>query len=106
MDRSELDIIKELMAELESKMEPGKDDFEERLGRKKPDIQMVKIEGDMKDPEEGLEDPKEESMESPEMERQEEMGEDPMHSSMHDMPMGDEMDPEARLKARLMKMRS
>jgi hypothetical protein len=108
MERSELEIIKELMAELENAMQPGKDDFEERLGRKKPDVQVVKVEGEMP--------------ESPDLEKQEEvlgkdldgdmeMGESPEHvekvmgHSDEDMPM-DEMDPESKLKARLMKLRA
>lgn len=35
MDRSHLDIIKDLMCELEESMQYGADDFEERLGRNK-----------------------------------------------------------------------
>jgi len=35
-----LDIIKKLMEELSEKMEYSKDDFEERLGRKKPAVEI------------------------------------------------------------------
>lgn len=96
MERNELEIIKELMAELESHMEPGKDDFEERLGRAKPEVKVMKIEGDMPVGEEGMEDPMEEKMESPEMEKSEDM----------DEMMGDDMSDESKLKARLMKLRA
>lgn len=94
MERGELEIIKELMAELESHMEPGKEDFEERLGRAKPEVKVMKIEGDMP-----TEDPMEEKMESPEMEMGEDKGE--MLGMDDDMMSDDE-----KLKARLMKMRA
>lgn len=92
MDRSELDIIKELMAELESKMEPGKEDFEERLGRGKPEVKVLKIEGDMPMSEE---------------EGMEKMSADGLQEGMMGEEMMDEeMSPESKLKARLMKLRS
>ncbi len=105
MDRSELEIIKELMAELESHMEPGKEDFEDRLGRGKPEVKVMKIEGKMPGDDESMEDPMEEKMESPEMEKAEDMAE--MDHSMHHSMMGDDMmSPDEKLKARLMKMRA
>lgn len=97
MERSELEIIKELMAELEAKMEPSKDDFEERLGRKKPEVAVMKIEGDIPD------DAAEEASESPEFEKKEEMMGD--SENMEGMDE-EEMSPEAKLKSRLMKLRS
>lgn len=107
MERSELDIIKELMAELESKMEPDHNDFSERLGRDKPDVKMVKIEGEL--PESPEMEKKEEMMGMSDDQDMGEMGKDPMADKMmgsdEDMPM-DEMDPDAKLKARLMRLRS
>ena len=44
MDRKELQLIQELMSELSDQMELGEDDFNERLGRKKPAIEVTKIE--------------------------------------------------------------
>jgi len=86
MDRSELDIIKELMAELESKMEYGEEDFNERLGRKKPEVEVVKMEGElpMSEEEEGSED----------------------MTDLLSEEMGEEESVESKLKARLMKLRS
>jgi hypothetical protein len=53
----ELEIIMELMEELKDSMEYNKDDFESRLGRKKPEIEVLKIEGDLEEmPEEDMED--------------------------------------------------
>jgi hypothetical protein len=76
--KQDLEIIKDLMDELISEMEPGEEDFSERLGRKKPEIGMMKIEV------EG-----------------EEMPEDEME--MDYMP--EEEDEDSLLKKRLMKMR-
>lgn len=45
--QKELELIQELMGELQDKMSYGKEDFEERLGRKKPEIEVMKIEGEM-----------------------------------------------------------
>jgi hypothetical protein len=110
MDRSELEIIKELMAELEDKMQPGHEDFEERLGRQKPGVEMVKIEGKMPSEDPALE-AKEEMM-GKDLDGDMEMGEDPEHQEKvmgddSDMSMpGEEMDPESKLKARLMKLRA
>jgi hypothetical protein len=39
----DLEIIKGLMEQLIEEMEYGTDDFEHRLGRKKPDIEVMKI---------------------------------------------------------------
>lgn len=110
MDRSELDIIKELMAELESKMQPGKDDFEERLGRKKPGIEVLKIEGKVPGQmamEDG-DDMMGSDMEG-DMPADGEMMDKTMQSDgmdMGDSMMDEEMSPESKLKARLMKLRA
>lgn len=42
-DEDVLHMIKKLMEELAEKMEYGADDFEERLGRKKPDSMTVDV---------------------------------------------------------------
>lgn len=42
-----LEIIKRLMEELTEKMEYNTDDFEARLGRKKPDMEVSVIKSDM-----------------------------------------------------------
>lgn len=73
--KQDLEIIKELMDELISEMEPGEEDFAERLGRKKPEVGMMKIEV------EGEEMPEEE------------------------MGFEEEEDEDSLLKKRLMKMR-
>lgn len=104
MDRSEFEIIKELMQELEDKMQYGEDDLAERLGRKKPGVEVVKIEGKM--PEDPMMEKKEEEL-GMDLDQDQEMGEDPEHVEKvlgddEDMPM----DPDAKLKARLMKLRA
>ncbi len=80
MDKQELQIIQELMEVLQDKMQYGEDDLSERLGRKKPDVEVVKVESEL--PLEGA---------------TEESG----------LPMGDGMDedPDESLKRRLMSMR-
>lgn len=75
MSDRKFEIIQQLMDELQSMMEPTADDMNARLGREKPEMAIMKVEG------EG----------------------DPMGMS-EDMPM-DEMDPEEKLKQRLMKLR-
>lgn len=87
--KDELQLIQELMQELQDKMQYGKDDLEDRLGRnKKPDLEVMKIEGDMMP--EDKEDPL--------------MEEDQMVDSMDEMPMEEES-PEEKLKRRVMKLR-
>lgn len=79
MDRSEFEIIQELMEELQSKMEPSEEDLGSRLGREKPTVEVMSLETDA----------------------------DPlaMEDEMID-GMGDEMDsPDEKLKKRLMKLR-
>lgn len=44
--KQDLEIIKDLMDELITDMEPGESDFSERLGRNKPKIAAVKMEID------------------------------------------------------------
>lgn len=115
MDRSELEIIKELMAELEDKMQPGKDDFEERLGRKKPGVEVLKVEGQM--PGDGMDMDDDSMMAKGVMGKDMPMGMDDKDDdsmgmrddmSSSDMPMMDDdmMSPDEKLKARLMKMRA
>lgn len=73
--KDEFEIIMGLMEDLQDKMQYGEDDFSERLGRKKPDLEMMKVEVEpVEEMEEGYED-------------EEEMG------------------PEESLKSRLMKLR-
>lgn len=79
-EKTELSVIKELMEQLVSEMKPGADDFEERLGRKKPDVAIMKVEAGV----------------SPEEEMEEEA----------EMAMGEAMSPESKLKERLMKLRA
>ncbi len=92
--KQQLQIIQDLMGQLQEKMEYGEDDFSSRLGRPKPEIQAVKIEGKL--PMEGS--PDEEAGETPDMEAME----------GHDDPMGGMMDesPEDKLKKRLMALRA
>ncbi len=79
-EQTTLEVIKSLMEQLVGEMEPKAEDFEERLGRKKPEVVAMKVEGKLP----GMED---ESMEEDEM-----------------MPM--EEGPEDSLKKRLMKLRA
>ena len=68
-DEDESDVlstIKKLMEELAGKMEYSSDDFEERLGRKKPDVSVSVIKGDLPDEE------MEEVAEVPEFEEEDE----------------------------------
>ncbi len=94
---SQLAIIKDLMEQLVGEMSPGKDDFEERLGRKKPGLEIMKVEGKLPLGEAG-EDPLEEKMETPDEEKME----DDMsgHMSM------DDLSPQEKLKKRIMNLRA
>lgn len=105
MDKKEMQMIVDLMEELQGEMEPSESDFEERLGRKKPDVKVMKIEGVI---------PKHEMSESPEFERGEEEGmmedESPLEKTDDDEEMRgsefeEDMSPEEKLKARIMRMR-
>ncbi len=82
--KEDLAVILDLMEKLQDKMQYGEEDFNDRLGRKKPEVQVMSIEG-----------------ESP-------MGgdEEPDGDEMPPM-MGDDMDedPDEALKRRLMQMR-
>lgn len=96
MDKRELQIIQDLMEELQGQMDHSEEDFASRLGRKKPEIEVTKIEAGPKS--------EEDLMEDSELEDQEEaMGQD----LDGDMEMGSEMkdSPEEALKRRLMKLR-
>lgn len=92
MDKQELQIIQELMEVLQDKMQFGEDDLSERLGRQKPEVEVMKIEGKS----EG--DPMLEGAEA-------ESGMD--LDADKEMSMEDEFDdsPEAKLKRRIMQMR-
>jgi len=88
MDKKELQLIQELMEQLQAEMSPTTDDFNERLGRNKPEpgmqekpaIEVTKIEGAI-----------------------------PLEEEEEDMEMSDMMEydesPEDKLKNRLMKLR-
>lgn len=84
MDKRDLALIQELMEKLQDEMEYGEDDFAERLGRKKPEVEVLKVESELPDEED-------EAMEE----------EEPS------LPMDDEDEsPEEKLKKRLLKLRS
>jgi hypothetical protein len=105
MDNKELDIIKELMEQLQGEMQYGKDDFEERLGRKKPEMQVIKIEGEL--PKEGDDELEEkEELLGRDLDGDMEQGEDPEHAAMVlGRDMEEKLSPEDELKKRLMKLR-
>jgi hypothetical protein len=44
MQRDEMEIISDLMEELKAAMGPSQDDFDERLGRQKPEAASIEIE--------------------------------------------------------------
>lgn len=81
MQRSEFEIIQELMDELQAQMKYSEDDLGERLGRPKPQVEVMKIEA--------------------------EGGDEPMLGEGDDMEedMMVEESPEDKLKERLMKLR-
>lgn len=83
---NELEVIMKLMEELQEKMEPGEEDFEERLGRKKPGVEVVKIEGEMPGEDDGMD------------------GED-MGGEDFAMDFEEPESPEEKLKKRIMKLR-
>lgn len=107
-NKLELKLISQLMDQLQGEMEYDEDDLASRLGRKKPGIEMVKIEGKM--PMHGMDDPMEkmEEMTGRDLDNDMEMGEDPEHAAMvMDEGEDDEdMSPEDMLKKRLMKLRA
>lgn len=84
-----MSIIKELMDQLIDEMEMKPEDFDERLGRKKPDIEVLKVEGKIEPSEMDLED------EGEDLDQEMDMVED---ESI-------EQSPEDELKRRLMKLR-
>lgn len=89
-----MSIIKELMDQLIDDMEMKPEDFDERLGRKKPDIEVLKIEGKM-DPSKMVEGESKEDLDGAEM-----------HEDLdQDMEMLEDESPENELKRRLMKLR-
>jgi len=108
MDRRELELIKELMDKLSEEMEYGEEDFSERLGRKKPHVEVIKMEGKMP-MDEDLEHEEEEL--GMDLDGDMEMDEDPEHIAKvlgrgsHDEDDMEESSPESDLKRRLMKLR-
>lgn len=105
-DKLELKLISQLMDQLQGEMEYDEDDFASRLGRKKPGVEVVKIEGKLpmsgSDPLEKMEE-----MSGEDLDGDMEMDEDPSHAAMvMDEGEDDEMGPEAMLKKRLMKLRA
>lgn len=83
MEDRKMQVIQSLMEELQELMQPDESDLSERLGRKKPDLEVVKVEGAL----------------DPEMEAEED-------GEMLDEAMeGEEESPEDKLKSRLMKLR-
>lgn len=115
MKGKELEIIQKLMEELQDEMQYGDEDLSERLGKGKPQVKMLEVEGEL--PLEGEESEMEgglamkmAKMEGESEEMPMEMGED------DDMEMEDEFDeeigsfipkndPDEALKKRLMKIR-
>lgn len=86
-----MQIIVELMEQLQEEMDPGADELGMRLGRKKPEVEVVSME---------VEDPAmeaEEEMLGADLDGDMEMGEDPEHAAK---VMGEDS-----LKKRLMKLR-
>jgi hypothetical protein len=88
MEKRNLMIIEKLMEELQDEMGYSADDFEERLGRKKPDVEIVKVKSKV---EPGIEIESLGDEEEPEFEEMSEMGL--------------EEDPDEKLKNRLLKLR-
>jgi hypothetical protein len=83
-----LNMIISLMEDLKDKMQYGEDDLSERLGRKKPEVEVMKVEAE---PEMAME-----SDESPEVAD--------MEGGFEDEAA--EESPEDKLKNRLMKLRA
>ena len=100
MEDSKLAIIAELMEELQGKMDLDADDLESRLGRKKPGVEVTKIEGKLPMGDEELEQAEE--MTGEDLDHDMEMGEDPEHAAM---VLDESTSPEEKLKQRLMKLR-
>lgn len=101
--KRELQIIQELMDQLQSEMEYSSDDLSERLGREKPGIEVVKMEGKLPmdhDEDSDMERAEEES--GMDLDNDMEMGEDPEHAAK---VLGAASSPEEELKRRLMKLR-
>ncbi len=92
--KEELKVIMDLMQDLQNKMEYGEDDLSERLGRKKPGLEVVKIEGKLPM---GEEEGMEEESEMP-------FGMGSSKSMEEDCEMED--GPESQLKKRLLKLRA
>lgn len=95
MEDRKFEIIQQLMEELQEYMQPSGEEIDERLGRKKPGVEVAKIEIGGPDLE------SKEEMLGEDLDGDMEMGEDPEHAAMI---LGDES-PEEKLKSRLMKMR-
>jgi len=94
MSAEKLKLIQKLMDELITDMEPTQDDYMEKLGKKKPEIEVVKMEGklplgEMEDDMEGMDH---------------EMGDESMDFSSI-MNMDKEDEEESDLKKKLMKIK-
>ena len=61
--KKELMLIKELMDKLVDEMEPSVSDFEERLGRGKPEVKSIQIEGVIPEEDMDFDDDMEDDME-------------------------------------------
>jgi hypothetical protein len=97
MFNDKYEIIEKIMEMLEGEMTDTPDDLEMRLGRKKPDMEIMAIKGETP----GME--KAEEMIGMDLDGDMEKGESPEHA---EMVMGEEPeDEEESLKNRLMKMR-
>ncbi len=88
--QEKLQQIIDLMKELQSSMAEGPEDLSERLGRKKPDLEVVKVGIDAEPKLEG-------DIPNEELAEEELEGESPFE---------DEESPEDKLKSRLMKLRA
>lgn len=102
-EKMKLKLISELMDQLQDEMQPNSDDLASRLGRQKPDLEVVKVSGKampgMEDAD--MDDSMEDGKEMPSKM-------DMMGKGMSEDPMGmgaDEESPDEMLKKRLMKMR-
>ena len=99
MGPRELELIKELMEELQGKMKYTPEDFDGRLGKKKPGIEVIKIEG-MSEESPELEEA-EESL-GMDLDDDQEMGESEEH---REAVLGEDEDEGSSLKKRLMRLR-
>lgn len=112
--RDEYDTLQEVMKEIMDHMKYSGDELEERLGRKKPKVEMVVAEGKM--PKEAME--KMEEKMGMDLDDDQEMGEPMEHKAKvmakyaenkmkdEDDKDGEDISPKEMLKKRLMKLRA